>query len=527
MLISLQETKKLDGDQSSDSTYRSKNAKPFIRCTSNHIHALFGPAVQNNLRVKGDGSTILVPENKEQCGVRSVAERGGRLSFYSQYDGCYCYIKGDRVVVPLEVQVGKDGLWYRVNISCPLSQYKVPEPKMISGTCEMPWSLRVPCGPSGVSADACLKLGCCYSCLKSACYHRIDACSLDGHFVFAVNALDFPSPIFLDTLRIKGHPQCIPVATSMDGAVFKFGVTECGAKRVVLGKVLRYEVEVEAEPQGSNGDSPFRLLVQCVYPGPVRPSWDPTKPPLVSAVASPKVRMRIARDASFSTFVPEEELPLQLSLRSPVHVEVSFTEPSLNRGLSLRLRDCVAFPASRHSLWTLLHDGCPNPLDTERSAVLLGSGGQSPPQARRFDVKTFTFIDPKTKEPSMEELYFFCWVEICTEGEDCEPRCPSLNNSRERTRREPHVDRWSQFVFLGPVLLDQDDSHWAEIHEGAIAGPTATACEMLLVYALCVVCTAGLSLLVIFTGSKVRKIHRPDGDPDSNTEMEVAGSAGG
>ncbi|XP_035253311.1 zona pellucida sperm-binding protein 4-like isoform X3 [Anguilla anguilla] len=483
------------GVQSGDFALRSQDAKPSVTCTSRHIHAQFGLAVQNNLQVKDDEFRIPVHDTKEKCGVKSVQEEDGQLSFYSLYDSCYSHIEGDSVLVALEVQVGKEGPWYRVNISCPLSQYKAPDLK---------------------------------------------PCSLDGNFVFSVNTSDFQLPIALSSLRVKGQPQCTPVATSTDQAVFKFGVTECGAKRVVLGKVVRYEVEVEALPLvlTEARDSPFRLQVRCLYAGSVRLqtsllSKDPTKPPLVSAVGTPKVRMRIARDGSFSSFVPEDELPLELSLRTPVHVEVSFARPSQNPGDSLRLRDCFAFPASRHSLWTLLHNGCPNPLDSERSSVLLGRWGQSLSQVRRFDVKTFAFIDPKTGEPSMEELYFYCWVEICTEEEECEQQCPTLceclilTHGSGRMRREYKSDRVSQLVFFGPVLLGQNSSGWEEIHGPEIAVPAAIVYQMLSVCSLSVTCASALFLLLFCVWSKARESRqsrRSHGEPGIGTETEVAAS---
>ncbi|KAJ8345214.1 hypothetical protein SKAU_G00294070 [Synaphobranchus kaupii] len=540
------------GVQSGHSALRSQDAKPSVTCKSRHMHALFGPAVQNNLQVKDEGVRIPVPKNKETCGVKSVQEEDGRLSFYSLYDSCYHHIKGDSVVVALEVQVGKEGPWYRVNISCPLSQYEPPELKLTLGTCRMQKSLRVTCGPQGISRDACLKLGCCFCRFQSTCYYRIDACSLDGNFVFSVNASDFQLPISFSSLRVKGQPQCTPVTASTDVAVFKFGVTECGAKRVafylstppcphiliqVFGKVVRYAVEVEALPQVPTvaRDSPIRLQVRCLYAGSVRLqtsllSKDPTKPPLVSAVGTAKVRMRIATDDSFSSFVPEDEMPLELSLRTPVHVEVSFAGPSPNPGLSLRLRDCFAFPASRHSLWTLLHDGCPNPLDSERSAVLLGSWGQSLPQVRRFDVKTFAFIDPKTGEPSMEELYFYCWVEICMEEEECEQQCPSLSYGSGRMRRESRSDRVSQLVFFGPVLLGQNSSRWEEIHGAETAVGAATVYQMLSVYSLSVLCGIVIFFLIFSVWSKARKSCQSGhslGESGIGTEMEMADSVTG
>lgn len=62
-------------------------------------------------------------------------------------------------------------------------------------------------------------------------------------------------------------------------------------------------------------------------------------------------------DASFTSFFPEDQLPLTLPLREAAYVEISIGQPSPDPTLSLRVRDCFAYPASRHSVWTLLYDG--------------------------------------------------------------------------------------------------------------------------------------------------------------------------
>lgn len=69
------------------------------------------------------------------------------------------------------------------------------------------------------------------------------------------------------------------------------------------------------------------------------------------------VYMFVAADASFTSFIPEEQLPLTLPLREAVNVEISIVQPSPDPTLSLRVRDCFAYPESRHSVWTLLYDG--------------------------------------------------------------------------------------------------------------------------------------------------------------------------
>lgn len=67
--------------------------------------------------------------------------------------------------------------------------------------------------------------------------------------------------------------------------------------------------------------------------------------------------MILLPDASFTSFYPEDQLPLTLPLRKPAFVEVSIGQPSPDPTLSLHVRDCFAYPASRHSVWTLLYAG--------------------------------------------------------------------------------------------------------------------------------------------------------------------------
>ncbi|XP_036408718.1 zona pellucida sperm-binding protein 4-like [Megalops cyprinoides] len=509
---------------------------PRVICSDRSMRAVFGPAVQNSLRVKDrSGISVPVPEAKGKCGVNSVRGENGSLSFYSLYDSCYSRFEGGSVVVVLEVQLDTGGPWFQVNISCPLQQNDDPKAYLLTGSCRIQKSLRVPCGPQGISQDACLKLGCCYCRYDTACYYRTDACSLDGNFVFSVRTTDARPPLSLSSLRVRGQPQCIPVAATADVAIFKFGVTECGAKRVVTGNVVSYEVEVEALPETQTifRDSPFSLQVQCQYAGSVQLqmsllSKDPTKPPPATALGTVKVQMRIATDSSFTSFVPPDQLPLTLPLRTPVHVEVSFTEPSPNPGLSLHVRDCFAFPASRHSLWTLLLNGCPNPLDNERSSVFVDTVGQSVSrtQVKRFDVKTFAFIDPTTGLLSAEQLYFYCWVEICIEEAECEQQCATPSSVSTRMKRVPRSDRVSQLVSCGPVLLDQNNSQ-RERHHGddTTTLNTATVYQVLAAYSFSVVCLSLLFTLLSSVWLRARKscqASRANGEQDVSMEMVTA-----
>lgn len=130
------------------------------------------------------------------------------------------------------------------------------------------------------------------------------------------------------------------------------------------------------------------LQVQCEYEASdlmpaanLRSFYSVTNRPPVVALGSFRVLMRIAKgnktevcliselrrrtpmlylvflDSTFTSFLPEDQLPLSLPLRKAAYVEVAIAQPSPDPTLSLRVRDCFAYPVSRHSVWTLLYDG--------------------------------------------------------------------------------------------------------------------------------------------------------------------------
>nr|XP_015800779.2 zona pellucida sperm-binding protein 4 [Nothobranchius furzeri] len=453
---------------------KSQLALPTVTCSVRGIRALFGPLVKNNLRViDQSGATVPVHKSKRECGVRVGREKNQNLSFFSKYDSCYARVEGSKVVLPLLVQLtaGEDQ-WIRVNISCPLikrSSQRI-QPAAFPADCDMEKSLQTDCGQRGISIEDCNKLGCCYDRHTSACYYRLNACSLDGHFVFTVKATDTHPPIDPNNLVIKDQPHCSPKVSTPDTAVFKIGVMDCGATMKTDGDLVIYEVEVEE--LNTNRNSPFSLQVQCEYEESdlkrakaLRSLYTVTTPPAVVAQGTIRVQMRIAKDASFTSFIPEDQLPLTIPLREMVHVEISIAEPFPDPALSLRVRDCFAYPVSKHSVWTLLHDGCPNPLDDLRSSILVDNHEKTTnhSQLRRFGVKTFAFLDPETGNPSSEEMYFYCWVEICTGDVDCAQSCTIISSEDGRQRREVlFASHQDQLVFLGPFALVSNNTELEE-----------------------------------------------------------------
>uniref|UniRef100_A0AAV2KFM2 ZP domain-containing protein n=1 Tax=Knipowitschia caucasica TaxID=637954 RepID=A0AAV2KFM2_KNICA len=129
--------------------------------------------------------------------------------------------------------------------------------------------------------------------------------------------------------------------------------------------------------------------------------------------------------------------------------------------LSLRVRECSAYPENKNFVWNLLYDGCPNPLDDMQSSIPVDDQGKIAfhSQVRRFTVKTFTFLDPQTGHHSTDQVYFYCWVEICTENLECAQYCSITSSDKERQRREAsYTSDHLNLISLGPLLVGQNDT---------------------------------------------------------------------
>ncbi|XP_056266397.1 zona pellucida sperm-binding protein 1 [Pseudoliparis swirei] len=167
-------------------------------------------------------------------------------------------------------------------------------------------------------------------------------------------------------------------------------------------------------------DSPIRLLVECRFvPGTVLSvSYlvkTPTLGPEVTAKGMFGVQLRIAKDADYSSYYPQNHPPLQMLLGKPLYLEVRLLNVS-DPTLVLLVHFCVAYPLSGKAVWLLLYNGCPNPLDPALQQALLA--GPQPPtphaQTRRFTISTFQFLPDDEFRNLDEENNFMCSTEICS-----------------------------------------------------------------------------------------------------------------
>ncbi|MCY5962009.1 zona pellucida domain-containing protein, partial [Salmonella enterica subsp. enterica serovar 1,4,[5],12:i:-] len=151
-------------------------------------------------------------------------------------------------------------------------------------------------------------------------------------------------------------------------------------------------------------------------------------PPPASEDGILKLELRIAKGGDYRSWYVDSDYPIQHVLQDPVFVEVRVldrTDPMI----VLRLRDCWAtpVPAPNHEVqWSLLMDGCPYEGDDYQTLlhpVDVFSGITFPTHHKRFEVKTFVFLDEESEQPLSEQVYLHCSADVCSPSadDDCTP----------------------------------------------------------------------------------------------------------
>ncbi|XP_014907710.1 uncharacterized protein LOC106959568 isoform X3 [Poecilia latipinna] len=177
------------------------------------------------------------------------------------------------------------------------------------------------------------------------------------------------------------------------------------------GQTVVHQAEVHGL-LSDRGFFPVRLMVGCGAPsgpGDIRPSAEP--PP--SAVT---VVLRIATDASFSSFHPKARLPISLLQGDSVHVELSLLQPA-DPSLLLLLHSCLAYTLTPHVYWMLFYDRC----SSQSVSQLLPS--PDPRHIWRIKVSSFPSLPPagytyrapgRPAASEDPEVYFLCHTELCS-----------------------------------------------------------------------------------------------------------------
>ncbi|XP_071329433.1 uncharacterized protein [Trachinotus anak] len=403
------------------STTLSLVLKPRIVCSSHQMTVELPSGPISGILLKDiKGNWMNLQDAPKHCGYSASKGKNGKIHLSLQlHSRCHMSMQGKIYLVTV-VYMTVNGR-REAQFSCPVV---IPA----SGKeCNLPSEQRLPCGPTFVSQPQCLSMGCCFSKHPHACYYPMDECTIDRHFVFSVPASLTEPPLSPALLVTASNSTCKPQRVTSDYALFKIPMDDCGARRVMVGKMVIYMVEVINKVQAISlnygtitRDSPVRLLVECRFqPGTVLTvSYlvkTPTLGPEVHTHGMFGVQLRIAKDAQYSSYYPQYHQPLQMLLGKPLYLEVRLLNAP-DPSLVLLVHFCVAYPRSGKSVWVLLYNGCPNPLDpAPQQAVLSDPRPPSPQgQTRRFTISTFQFLpDGEFKDPD-EEIYFMCSTEICS-----------------------------------------------------------------------------------------------------------------
>ncbi|KAM8880034.1 uncharacterized protein AB9W97_015071 [Spinachia spinachia] len=395
--------------------------KPKVLCSSHEMTVKLPTSSISGIVIKDiKGNQMSLQDAPQHCGYSVRKSKDGRIHLIIQlHSRCHVSVQ-DQMFIITVVYVTVNGR-REAQFSCPV---------VIPGSgqeCNLPSEQRLPCGPGSVSHSQCLSMGCCSGNNAPACYYPMDECTIDRHFVFSVPASLTKPPLSPDLLVVAGNSSCKPQRVTPEYALFNIPMDGCGTRRVTVGDAVIYMVEVinKVPTLGLNygtitRDSSVRLLVECRFLPGTTPSVSylvktPTLGPNVPAQGMFGVQLRIAKDAQYSSYYPQNHPPLQMLLGKPLYLEVRLLNAP-DPSLVLLVHFCVAYPLSGKAVWLLLYNGCPNPYDPALEQAVLSDTRPSTPlaQTRRFTISTFQFLpDGEFSDPD-EENNFMCSTEICS-----------------------------------------------------------------------------------------------------------------
>ncbi|XP_043541058.1 zona pellucida sperm-binding protein 4-like [Chiloscyllium plagiosum] len=237
-------------------------------------------------------------------------------------------------------------------------------------------------------------------------------CTADGQFIVAITRNLTRPTLNLSSLSVKdGHEaECRPKLITADLVAFRFPITSCGSTQREENGSFVYEMDV--------------LGKRMIQTGPLG---------------------SITRDSTFSCNLDADHHP-----SNGIAVDQSL--------LSVTTPSCFRCPYEGDDYLTLLHP------------VGVSSGLQFPTHHKRFEVKTFVFLDGVSEQPLSGQVYLHCSAEVCSPSaqDDCTPRCGP------RTRRSALLHEGSLVSAPGPVvLLEVENSQSKQLlnEHGAAGSP--------------------------------------------------------
>ncbi|XP_069828997.1 zona pellucida sperm-binding protein 4-like [Dendropsophus ebraccatus] len=452
-------------------------ARMEVQCGMENMQVIVPHSLRGDLRMKvlNTEGKMEVLRNNSLCGIWVTQKYDGSVIVETSYDGCYVSQRDTYFVLTLGITEKQDGgkkVTTRKKMACAIETYHdAPAPSQCDAVLR---PNRLKCADS---QDSCTTSGCCYdpSDTTTSCYYgnKVTArCTPDGLFSIAISkAMTLPE---LDLTSVKllqsGVAECNPIRGNDFFLLYQFPTSSCGTTSKVIGDQVVYENQLVATKTpltwnriSISRDTTFRLLVRCSFsvggllPLKVDVVTLPPPPP-VSSLGPLRFELRISLDSRYTDYYNAPDYPVVKVLRDSVFVEVRILQKS-DPDLVLVLHQCWATPTSdplNAIQWPILINGCPFADDDYKSELIPVASSSAvafPSHYSRFDVKTFTFVDPNTQMPIVGQVYIHCSASACvpTTSDSCVAAC-----SRSK-RSVPVFPNESEAVLVSsevPIVFD-------------------------------------------------------------------------
>ncbi|XP_066451335.1 uncharacterized protein [Eleutherodactylus coqui] len=273
-------------------------------------------------------------------------------------------------------------------------------------------------------------------------------CYPDGKIQVSVKKINNIPNMDLSRLSLMDR-KCGPVSSDGITAQFTFTVNSCSTTRRFEGNMMIYENQI-SYVSAITGKVLFIMKVACNYTTNTTLVVDyiPTEnppPSLQTGFAPLDLVLRLSKGVDYSVFYEDPEYPVVKYLREPLYFEIELLYSS-DPQLELFLDSCWATTSpDMRSLpaWPIIDNSCEHnePYQTIFHSVMADARVQFPSHLKRFEVKTFTFMDGDITYTG--EIYFHCDVIICGSNLGSDPACTQIGScipARQRLGRSVNTD---------------------------------------------------------------------------------------
>ncbi|XP_077344947.1 uncharacterized protein LOC143988905 [Lithobates pipiens] len=274
-------------------------------------------------------------------------------------------------------------------------------------------------------------------------------CLPEGIIQVTVNKVQNVQDMDMSLLRLR-DPTCGPASFDANSAYFSFFASACKTTRTFENNWMIYDNEISYYSSAS-GIPILIMNVTCNYTtnGTVAVAYsyqnNPT-PSAQSAMASLNLILRLSKDIAYTDFYGDVDYPVVKYLTEPLYFEVELLY-SLDSRLEIFLDTCWATTSpDMNSLpsWPIVTKSCEygESYPTNFLKVTTDSRVQFPSHFKRFEVKTFTFMDGDNSYTGA--IYFHCDVVICDASNlSSDPVCTGVGScipAKQRMGRSVNSD---------------------------------------------------------------------------------------